>query len=150
MGIFSRTPKPEPINESIDEIMAREAARFAEVLPAGDAPASALDFTRSSLDVVDDVLGGFYVKGIALSPEQHFVASAYVFEVARREFGGRYLRGAGANPFVLVIGEPEFEVGVMVMAKIVGRTVNGPEDNILFFYDGIAPLVEKKKSATLV
>ncbi|MGO7064450.1 hypothetical protein ACCT15_34370 [Rhizobium ruizarguesonis] len=111
--------------------------------------ASKLDFSEGSLQLVDQVLQDFYQRQAALPDDLHFLASAYVFETARRQFGGRYLRGDEHNPFVLVIGEPDFRVGVLVMAKIKGRAVNGPEDNIPFFYAGIAPLVERRASATL-
>lgn len=98
---------------------------------------------------MDRVLQDFYQRQAALPDDLHFLASAYVFETARRQFGGRYLRGDQENLFVLVIGEPDFRVGVLVMAKIEGRAVNGPEDNIPFFYAGVAPLVERRASATL-
>lgn len=133
--------------------MSARAARFAAVL--GQAPDSpirtgSLDFTPESLELVDRLLGDFHARGAALPEGLHADISAYVFEVARRQFGGRYLRGDKENPFVLVIGEPDFQLGVMAMGKVAGRVANGPEDSIPFFYAGIAPLVARGKSATLV
>ncbi|PTS77741.1 hypothetical protein DBR33_02770 [Stenotrophomonas sp. HMWF022] len=89
-----------------------------------------LDYTRESLALVDSALDDFFVQERPLSEELHFLYSAYVFEVARRAYGGRYQRGDQKNPFVLVIGEPDFRAGVLVMEKVSGRVVNGPEDDL--------------------
>lgn len=132
--------------------MAARAARFVAVLgKAPDSPiqGGALDYSPESLDLIDRLLGDFHTRGGTLPEGLHADVSAYVFEVARRQFGGRYLRGDDENPLVLVIGEPDFQLGVMAMSKVAGRVANGPEDNIPFFYDGIAPLVARGKSATL-
>ncbi|NRP85254.1 hypothetical protein GFPCMMHI_01139 [Ensifer adhaerens] len=131
--------------------MASQAADFVNAFSSPRAPidASKLDYSESSLLLVDQVLDDFYRKQATLPEDLHFLASAYVFETTRRQFGGRYLRGDQDNPFVLVIGEPDFRVGIMVMGKIRGRAVNGPEDGIPFFYAGIARLVEKRTDATL-
>lgn len=60
-------------------------------------------------------------------------------EVTRRQFGGRYLRGDEEDPLGLVIGEPDFQLGVMVMRKVAGRVANGPEDSLPSFYAGDSP-----------
>ncbi|NKC51228.1 hypothetical protein HED63_14595 [Ochrobactrum cytisi] len=101
------------------------------------------------MQLVDSILHDFYLQKAQLPEDLHFLASAYVSETARQQFGGRYLRADKDNSFVLVIGEPEFRVGVLVMAKVKNRSLNGPEDSIPFFYEGIAPLVERKANATL-
>ncbi|MGG7464891.1 hypothetical protein [Plantibacter sp. YIM 135347] len=152
MGLFTRKPKPEPMPATIEDAMAEQASDFVDAFRGDGSPVpnGALDYSRTSLQAVDNVLDDFYTQGVPLPDELHFIASSYVFEVARREFGGRYLRAADPDPFVLVIGEPEFQVGVMVMGKVAGRAANGPEDSIPFFYEGIAPLVDRKQSATLV
>ena len=156
MAGAGRVQQAPPV--SVEDMMARAAATFvASVdgirLPERDTEyyvrADELDFTRGSLMVVDKILDGFYTFERPLPADTHFQASAYIFEVARREFGGRYLAGNGENRYVLVIGEPDFQVGVLAMGKVAGRAVNGPEDSIPFFYDGIRPLIERGTSATL-
>ena len=132
--------------------MAARAARFVGAVEAPDSsirPGS-LDYSPESLEIVDGLLGDLHTKGVALPEDVQVDVSAYIFEVARREFGGRYLSGDDENPFVLMIGEPDFQLGVMVMSKVAGRVANGPEDNIPFFYAGIAPPVARRKSATQV
>ncbi|TWB07925.1 hypothetical protein FBZ99_1233 [Rhizobium sp. ERR 1071] len=151
MGLFEFL-KRKRMPATIEDAMASQAEDFVNAFSSPRAPidAAKLDYSESSLLLVDQVLDDFYRKQAPLPEDLHFLASAYVFETARRQFGGRYLRGDQDNPFVLVIGEPDFRVGVMVMGKIRGRAVSGPEDSIPFFYAGIAPLVEKRSDATLV
>jgi len=137
---------------SVETEMAARAARFVGAVEAPDSsirPGS-LDYSPESLEIVDGLLGDLHTKGVALPEDVQVDVSAYIFEVARREFGGRYLSGDDENPFVLMIGEPDFQLGVMVMSKVAGRAANGPEDNIPFFYAGIAAPVARRKSATQV
>lgn len=122
------------------------AARFAEFV----APKVTLDGSRASLDAVDGLLGEMHASGQEIPEPVWYDVSAYINEVARREFGGRYVRVDEQDPVALVIGEPEFGVLVRTMSKVRGRVTNGDEDNIPFFYDGIAPLVARKANATLV
>lgn len=133
-----------------DFVVAVDGSKLAERAPTHRARAGQLDYSRASLDLVDEILDGFDTDNRPLPADVHFQAAAYIGEVARREFGGRYLAGDEDNPYVLVIGEPHFQIGVMVMGKVAGRVLNGPEDSIPFFYDGIRPLVDRGVSATLV
>lgn len=59
-------------------------------------------------------------------------------------------RGDGDNPFVLVIGQGDAQIGVCVMGKVRGRATNGPEDDLGFFYAGIAPAVRRGVAVTLI
>lgn len=137
---------------SIAEGMEWQATDFIEAFSPEGSPidGSKLDYSEASLELVDQVLDDFYRQQAPLPDDLHFLTSAYIFEVARRAFGGRYLRGDEENPFILVIGEGTAEVGVCVMSKVRGRAVNGPEDSIPFFYAGIAPLVAAGTNATLI
>lgn len=143
---------PDGMPASIEEGMEWQAADFVAAFSAAGAPIDGrgLDYSEASLELVDRVLDDFYRQGAPFPDDLHFLASAYIFEVARRAFGGRYLRGDTENPFVLVIGEGTAQVGVCVMSKVRGRAVNGPEDSIPFFYAGIAPLVLAGNQATLI
>jgi hypothetical protein len=137
---------------TIEDAMGLQAREFINAFSRPGAPidATKLDYSEASLPLVDAVLDDFYRNHIRLPDDLHFSASAYVFETGWRQFGGRYMRGDEDNPFVLVIGEPDFQIGVMVMAKIKGRAVNGAEDSIPFFYAGISPLVDRRTNATLI
>lgn len=151
MGLFDFL-KRKRMPATIEDAMASQAVDFVNAFSSPRAPidASKLDYSEDSLHLVDKVLQDFHQRQEQLPDDLHFLASAYVFETARRHFGGRYLRGDQDNPFVLVIGEPDFRVGVLVMAKVKGRVANGLEDSIPYFYAGIAPLVDRRANATLV
>ncbi|GJD39417.1 hypothetical protein [Methylobacterium bullatum] len=145
-------PNSNGMPTSIEEGMEWQAADFVAAFSHSGSPidGSKLDYSEASLALVDQVLDDFHRRREPLPDDLHFLTSAYVFEVARRAFGGRYLRGDKDNPFVLTIGRGEAEIGVCVMAKVRGRVVNGPEDSIPFFYAGIAPVVASGRGAMLI
>ena len=103
-----------------------------------------LDYTRASLQTIDDFLGALHLgvepPGLALETAVQLI-TCYLYETARREYGGFYISGNEENPFVLAIPEPEPRVIVFVQQKVRGRIANGEEDNIPFFYDGIPGLL---------
>lgn len=147
-----RASKKGGMPASIKEGMEWQAADFVAAFSPSGSPidGSKLDYSEASLALVDQVLDDFHRRSEPLPDDLHFLTSAYVFEVARRAFGGRYLRGDKDNPFVLAIGRGEAEIGVCVMAKVRGRVVNGPEDSIPFYYAGIAPVVASGRGAMLI
>lgn len=154
MALFGRKKK-EPQGtrqEDLDAFVAEQAAAFIAAAVKADGPSTRenFDYSRASLDVVDAELELFRQESPVLAEKSAVMAASYLFEVARREFGGRYLSGPQSDPFLLVIGEPGFQIGVMALSKVRGRVANGSEDDIGFFYDGIAPLVERRANATLV
>ncbi|MCC9043212.1 hypothetical protein LNQ81_11080 [Myroides sp. M-43] len=61
---------------------------------------------------------------------------AYVFEVAKRNFGGRYYWYDDLNQPIFVTGQPKFEASLLAFEKVKGRIKNGYEDNIPFFFEG--------------
>lgn len=130
------------------EAMAAYAASF--VLDADPEARAGLDYSRASLRAVDEMLGELHLRRDALPADRRLLVSAYVFETLRREFGGEYRRGGDENPWILVIGEPDFQLEVLAMGKIAGRVENGDEDDLVFFSDGIPALVESRRSATLI
>ncbi len=134
--------------ESIEAAMAPQAAAFVQAFSGRGSPVDGAkrDHSPASLAVVDGILEDFHRQGAALPEDLHFIASAYLFEVARCAYGGRYLRGPASDPFVLVTSEPECGIGLHAMSKVRGRAVTGPEDSIAFF-KGIAPLLARKESA---
>lgn len=142
--MFSFLKKKKP--STIDEFMALEAAKLVKLLKK----AGNLDFSEASLDLVDADLQDYHLKLGEFTEELHIMFSAYIFECAKKQYGGRYLNGNERNPYILVIGEPDFQIGFSAMEKVIMRIDNGMDDNIRFFYQGIAPLFNAKKSATLI
>lgn len=151
MGFFDRKQPAVRSVDTAEELHALKAAQFvAFAEEAIGIPAGQLDRGRLSLAIVDDILGQVHSSGTELPANLWEGISSYVMEVARGEHGGNYKPFEGENPWVLVIGEPEFQVGFMAMGKVLGRARNGEEDNIPFFYEGLEPLVRGRKNATLV
>ena len=112
--------------------------------------AGELDGSPASLAAVDRILEDFFQQQQTLPEDLHLLAAAYVREVARAEYGGRFLRGEDPDLFVLVVCELECSTGVMAMGKVAKRARNGAEDSLEFFYAGTAPLLERGVSATLI
>lgn len=81
--------------ESIEQGMQWQAADFVGAFsqPGSPIDGGKLDYSEESLALVDRILDDFHRQQAPLPDDLHFLASAYVFEVARRAFGGRYLRG---------------------------------------------------------
>lgn len=96
-----------------------------------------LDYSRASLDDVDAFLGVLHQTGQSLPANLQGLAVAYLCEVARRQYGGAYVEGDGENPYRLAIGDPP-AVLLHPFQKVRGRLVNGEEDSLPFYYDGIA------------
>ncbi|WP_394939413.1 hypothetical protein [Psychromicrobium sp. YIM B11713] len=158
MGLFGRkktTPQeqqPEPVVvETAEELHALQAAQFVSFAEESiGIAAGVLNFKSESLNVVDEALEEFHRHNIELPQPMWEGISSYIMETARREYGGSYKPFQDQNPWVLVIGEPEFNLGFMAMSKVLDRVRNGEEDSIPFFYEGLEPLVRQKRNATLV
>ena len=152
MSIFDIFRKKPKVPASIEEGMASQANDFIDAFRGQGAPidADALDYSEESIALVDQVLQDFHEQSAELPDDLHFLASAYVFECARKRYGGRYLRGDEENPFVLVMGEPDCQVGFCAMSKVQGRVKNGPEDSLQFFFAGIEGPLSRKTDATLI
>jgi len=113
-----------------------------------------LDFSVKSLDVVDNVLeeaSDFYEE-MNEQQRQNLITSvgSYIFEVARRNFGGRYFWYDHLNQPILVTGQPDFEVSIIAFDKVKGRLENGKEDNIPFYFAGYVERVQNKQSGMIV
>ena len=110
---------------------------------------SGLDFTVESLEVVDNILEEISEFKEEMDPERIEVfvqkVASYVFEVARKNYGGKYYWYDRLDQPILVTGQPDFEVSLLAFEKVKGRIENGKEDNIPFFFDGYKERVEKAK-----
>ncbi|MEY8402474.1 hypothetical protein AALA54_03895 [Oscillospiraceae bacterium 44-34] len=109
---------------------------------------SPLDYSVESLEEVDKMLGAF--GRTELSEDELYNTSAavgcYIFEVARRNYGGRYFWIEKEQQPVLAAGRPEFSVEIKVWEKVRGRLVKGEEDNIPFYIAGYKEHIEIGKT----
>ncbi len=62
----------------------------------------------------------------------------YVFETARRNYGGEYRWVEAEQQPILIAGLPNFSVSIRAWEKVRGRILNGPEDNLPFYIQGYA------------
>ncbi|MFV0566073.1 MAG: hypothetical protein ACK5NB_09600 [Flavobacteriaceae bacterium] len=163
MGIFDffkKKTEKENTKQPIDEAQKafiestinnaeRLVSSFNEKLDNG------LDYSISSLAVLDnDILSLFSENKDDMDSEmfEDIIAQAgsYIFEVARRNFGGKYFWYDHLNQPILVTGQPEFEVSILAFDKVKGRIENGNEDNIPFYFAGYVESVKNKQSRMIV
>ncbi len=113
-----------------------------------------LDYSVKSLEQVDNALeeaSDFYDE-MTSEQQQNIISTtgSYVFEVARKNFGGKYFWYDKLNQPIFVTGQPEFEVSILVFEKVKGRLENGKEDNIPFYFAGYIERVKNKQSGMIV
>lgn len=105
------------------------------------------DFSVLSLrevDVILDELCEYELDDDTLDSVSS-MAGSYIFEVARRNYGGKYYWIQEREQPVLVTGEPEFSISICAFDKVRGRIQNGKEDDIPYYFDGYIKAVEKGK-----
>lgn len=141
-------------HEELDEFtqdMIDSADAFVEY---GSTRFSGLDYSVESLKVVDEALAEVadHYEDMDEDTRENWIATigAYVFEVARRKYGGKYFWYKEMNQPILVTGLPEFEVSIVAFDKVRGRIENGPADNIPFYFKGYVERVENKQSGLVV
>ncbi len=109
---------------------------------------SPLDYSVESLKEVDKMLGAF--GETELTEDELYNTSCsvgcYIFEAARRNYGGQYFWIQEEEQPVLVAGRPDFSVEIKVWEKVRGRLLNGEEDNIPFYIAGYKEHIEIGKT----
>lgn len=164
MGLFDFFKKKENENqteqtnlnnqEPLDDF-AKDVARTAELFVSNTSDRfKGLDFSVKSLEVVDCVLeeaSDFYEE-MGDQQKQNLISSvgSYIFEVARRNFGGKYFWYDKLNQPIFVTGQPNFDVSILAFDKVKGRLENGREDNIPFYFAGYVERVQNKQSGMIV
>lgn len=108
-----------------------------------------LDYTETSLAVVEDMLAEAAAYSDSMTPDQLTILAqdfgCYILEVGRREFGGRYSWFDQRDQPVLVVGEPTFRLALLAWDKVRGRLSGDEGDNIPFFYAGFAARARRAK-----
>lgn len=124
------------MNELMNDIM-HTADSFVKNF-SEDLGEDALDYSIESLEAVDGLLeeyGDYELDEDALYNMSSMVG-CYVFETARRNYGGEYLWVRDEEQPVLVAGQPDFQVSIRAWQKVRGRLLNGKEDSIPFYVAG--------------
>jgi len=108
-----------------------------------------LDYSVNSLEALDNLLDQFHQNQNDIDEEMKSdviaQAGSYVFEVARRNYGGKYFWYDQMNQPILVTGHPNFEISIVAFDKIKMRIENGKEDQIPFYFKGYEERVKKGK-----
>lgn len=105
------------------------------------------DYSVNSLTEVDDLLEE--ISDYILDEDTIYnictMVGSYVFETARRNYGGTYYWLQDEQQPIMIAGEPDFSVSIKVWEKVRGRLENGAEDNLVFYTNGFKEHIEKGK-----
>jgi hypothetical protein len=104
-----------------------------------------LDYSRASLDVLDEVLEGFRADGTTADQvrETLFGFGCYLGEVIVRHAGGKWrptgeTAAANVESLPLVVELPSGSV-LNPLGKVFKRVQLGPGENVGYFYDALTP-----------
>jgi hypothetical protein len=71
------------------------------------------------------------------------MVGSYIFEVARKNYGGEYYWIQESEQPILVTRKPDFDVSICAFQKVKDRLINGKEDKIMFYFKGYIDAVER-------
>ena len=125
------------MDKLLEDIQTTARNFVSNLQPHFDTP---LDYSIESLEEIDEMLDGLSGRLDELKEEAFFdlytMTGCYVFETARRNYGGQYFWIKDEQQPVLIAGLPDFHVGIKAWEKVLGRLKKGIEDNIPFYIDG--------------
>lgn len=145
------------MNELTKDIV-NTANNFVENFSEEDCPfiiSGALDYSIESLTVVDrllDDMSDYELDEDAMDNVTSMVG-CYVFETARKNYGGEYFWEEDEGQPVLTAGLPDFQVSIRAWEKVRKFLENGKEDSISFYVAGYQEHIQNGKKgdiATLV
>lgn len=159
MGLFNwnkkkEQPAPDPAPydaEKMQAIFIRDTTANAEKLVKAFNPRfnGAFDYSADSLLLLDKLLDEFakYSRKMEPGMVQDMVAQAgsYIFEVARRRYGGVYVWFEERHQPILVTGLPSFQVSLVAFQKVKDRLENGEEDSIPVYFQHYSQKVESAR-----
>ncbi len=158
MGLFDflkgKNKKDETLNNTMNDSqkefikdMSTNANRICEAY--NKMLDGSLNFSIESLSALDELLEQFHQNRNDVDNEMKndliCQAGGYIFEVARRKFGGKYYWLDQSSQQLLVTGQPKFEISITAYEKVKMRIENGKEDAIPFYFKGYVERVTKGK-----
>ncbi|MCG8700529.1 MAG: hypothetical protein MI922_20915, partial [Bacteroidales bacterium] len=97
-----------------------------------------LDFSVKSLETIDAIIEEVADLNNEMLQEQKDglvnLLGSYIFEVARRNYGGQYYWYYEQKEPILVTGQPTFEISLLVYDRIQGRIENVDEGISIFSF----------------
>ncbi len=105
------------------------------------------DYSIESLLAVNELLDEMcdYIVDEDILYNAYTMIGSYVFEVARKNYGGQYYWIREEEQPVLIAGEPEFSVSIKAWDKVRMYIENGSDENLQFYLDGYREHIEKGK-----
>jgi len=136
-----------------DEVQAEFVERVTDAaedfVRAAGSTGAALDYSLASVSALDEALEAAHLGTLALTPMQTVGAAAYLYEVARRAYGGLYEVCDDEDPVVLVCGEPEAEVCFCAIAKVERRIRYGASEAIPPYIELFRAAMEEGQAQTI-
>ena len=121
------------MNEDFEQLKVKTLIRNAYYIPETKKVDDLLD-EMSDYELDEETIYNIYT-----------MVGSYVFETARRNYGGKYYWIQEEQQPILVVGEPDFSVSIKAWEKVQGRLEKGVEDNIPFYIKGLKEHVERGK-----
>lgn len=143
-----RNTQHEVDDEVQEEFIERVNGAADAFLMVVDEPPT-LDYSIASITALDSVLEEVHGGRLSLDPMETVGAAAYIYEVARRHYGGLYEVCDDDDPVVLVTGEPEYAVCLCAISKVERRVRNGASERLPEFFLHYLRAVSERCSATI-
>lgn len=147
--MFGFLKNTQHVDEDAQDEFVERVHTAAEEFLTAVSDQSALDYSLQSLGALDSVLDDAHQGRITLTPMQTVGAAAYLYEVARRHYGGLYEVCDDEDPVVLVTGEPEFDVCLCAIAKVERRIRGGEAEALPAFFQRYVSAVNARASVTI-
>ena len=147
--MFGFLKNPQHVDEDAQDEFVERVNAAAEDFLTAVSDQSALDYSLQSIEALDAVLGDAHHGRLTLTPMQTVGAAAYLYEVARRHFGGLYEVCDDEDPVVLVTGEPEFDVCLCAISKVERRIRDGHTEALPAFFQRYVSAVNTRASVTI-
>ena len=148
-NLFKKDNQKEKASEVVDEFTQQMIDTSSQCVNRFQDRFPGLNYSVDSLKVVDTILEEVNEFKEEMNEGQINnviqTVGSYIFEVARKNFGGRYFWYDHLNQPILVTGQPNFEISLLAFEKVKGRIQNGKEDNIPFFFQGYVERVTNAK-----
>ncbi len=106
------------------------------------------DYSIESLSAVDALLEEVrdFVEDEDMRYNIYTMTGCYVFETARKNYGGVYYWLQDRQQPILIAGEPDFSVSILAWEKVKGYLENGSEDSLPFYVAGYREHIEKGRT----
>jgi len=141
--------KTQEVDEEVQDEFIERVNGAAQAFLAAVPDTSSFDYSVASVTALDGVLEQAHQGALALTPIQSVGAAAYLYEVARRHYGGLYEVCDDDDPVVLVTGEPDFDVCLCAISKVERRIRGGTAESLPEFFQHYVRAVMDRASITI-